>query len=85
MTTLVVNTHEAKSRLSELIRESERGVEVIVARNGHPVAKIVAWADVKPPRVAGSWAGRVEYGEDIVASDADVVAIFEESAEADSL
>lgn len=38
MTTHVVNTHEAESRLSELIREAEEGAEVIVARNGRPVA-----------------------------------------------
>ncbi|MFV0257399.1 MAG: type II toxin-antitoxin system Phd/YefM family antitoxin [Acidimicrobiales bacterium] len=39
----MVNTHDAKSRLSELIREAEEGIEVIVARNGRPVAKIVPW------------------------------------------
>ena len=31
MTTHVVNTHEAKSRLSGLIREAEEGVEVLEA------------------------------------------------------
>ncbi|MGF1596124.1 MAG: type II toxin-antitoxin system Phd/YefM family antitoxin [Acidimicrobiales bacterium] len=35
--------HDAKSRLSELIREAEAGVEVIVARDGKPVTRIVAW------------------------------------------
>ena len=38
MSTLVVNTHEAKSRLSALIRAAEEGDEVILARNGRPVA-----------------------------------------------
>ena len=36
MTRIVVNTHQAKSRLSELIREAEGGAEVIVARGGRP-------------------------------------------------
>lgn len=83
MTTHVVNTHEAKSRLSELIREAEGGAEVIVARNGRPVAKIVAWEAAGSPRVPGSWAGRIVGGEDVVGSDADVVAIFDESSDAD--
>ncbi len=83
MTTLVVNTHEAKSRLSELIREAEEGAEVIVARNGHPVAKIIPWRPVRPVRVPGAWAGQVSYSDDIVGSDAEIVAMFEESAEAD--
>ncbi len=82
MTTHVVNTHEAKSRLSELIREAEQGVEVIVARNGHPVAKIVPWRPVHSERVAGAWAGRVGYGDDVVGSDEEIVAMFDESAEA---
>lgn len=83
MTTHVVNTHEAKSRLSELIREAEEGVEVIVARNGHPVARIVPWRPVSPSRVPGAWAGQVGYGGDVVGSDDDVVAMFEASAGSD--
>lgn len=83
MTTRVVNTHEAKSRLSELIREAEQGVEVIVARNGHPVAKIVPWRPTHSARTPGMWAGRVAYSDDIVGSDAEIVAMFDESAEID--
>lgn len=78
--TRVVNTHDAKSRLSELIRDAEAGVEVIVARNGHPVARIVPWTQERPTRVPGHWAGRVRGSADAVASDAEVVAMFENSA-----
>lgn len=85
MTTHVVNTHEAKSRLSELIREAEQGTEVIVARNGRPVAKIVAWTAVNSTRVPGAWSGQIFYGEDIVGSDEDIVELFDESSGADSL
>lgn len=80
MVTRVVNTHDAKSRLSELIREAEEGIEVIVARNGHPVAKIVPWKPERPTRSPGAWAGRVQGSDDAVPSDDDVVAVFEESA-----
>ena len=83
MTTRMVNTHEAKSRLSELIREAEEGVEVIVARNGHPVAKIVPWRPARSARVSGAWAGRVRYTGDVVGSDGEIVAMFDESAGAD--
>lgn len=82
MTTHVVNTHEAKSRLSELIRAAEDGAEVIVARNGRPVAKIVAWKTAGSTRTPGAWSGRVTYGEDVVRSDEDIVKIFDESAHA---
>lgn len=82
MTTRIVNTHEAKSRLSELIREAEAGVEVIVARNGQPVARIVPWPGTPPTRVPGAWAGQVSYGDDLVGSDDEVMAMFDSAAEA---
>jgi prevent-host-death family protein len=82
MPTHVVNTHEAKSRLSELIRAAEEGAEVIVARNGRPVARIVAWTAANSPRMPGSWSGQLAYGADLVDSDPDVVAMFDDSADA---
>lgn len=36
-----VNVHEAKTTLSRLLAEVEGGREIIVARNGKPVAKLV--------------------------------------------
>ena len=85
MATHVVNTHEAKSRLSELIREVEQGSDVIVARNGRPVVRIVAWTAESSTRVPGSWAGQVVYDDDIVGSDEDIVEMFDESTGAGSL
>ena len=79
MSTLMVNTHEAKSRLSELIREAEAGSDVIVARNGRPVAKIIAWPPARGQRVLGSWAGRIRILDDIVGSDEEVNTLFEQS------
>lgn len=38
---LVVNMHEAKTRLSELVRLVEAGEKVVLARNGTPVAELV--------------------------------------------
>ena len=42
-----VNIHEAKTHLSRLIGRVERGEEVIIARAGHPVARLVPF---EPPR-----------------------------------
>jgi len=36
-----VSVHEAKTHLSRLLKDVERGEEVIIARNGEPVAQIV--------------------------------------------
>ncbi len=37
-----VNVHEAKSTLSRLLEDVERGETVVIARNGKPVAELVA-------------------------------------------
>jgi len=76
MPTHVVSTHEAKSQLSKLIRHAEQGDEVIVARNGQPVAKIIAWPAAVRARRSGAWSGRVEYRTDVVGPDAAVLALF---------
>jgi prevent-host-death family protein len=36
-----VNIHEAKTQLSKLIEAAQRGEEVIIARNGKPVVRMV--------------------------------------------
>ena len=38
---VTVNVHEAKTNLSRLLAKVEVGEEVIIARNGTPVAQIV--------------------------------------------
>ena len=37
----VVNVHEAKTHLSRLLAQVEAGEEVVIARNGKPVAQLV--------------------------------------------
>lgn len=55
--TIVVGVHEAKTRLSELLRAVLSGQEVDILRGGVPVAKIVAYAP-STPRTFGQDAGR---------------------------
>jgi prevent-host-death family protein len=59
----VVNMHEAKTTLSQLVEQAERGEEVIIARAGRPVARIVA-VRAGSRRVLGQWRGRVRMSTD---------------------
>ncbi|MDP2322214.1 MAG: type II toxin-antitoxin system prevent-host-death family antitoxin [Acidobacteriota bacterium] len=55
-----VNVHEAKTRLSQLLAEVEGGREIVVARNGKPVAKLVPFAaEGKKKLRLGTWKGRI--------------------------
>lgn len=38
---MVLNIHEAKTKLSSVLVTVERGGEVLIARNNRPIAKIV--------------------------------------------
>ena len=40
--TKTVNVHEAKTHLSRLLEEVARGDDVVIARAGEPVAKLVS-------------------------------------------
>lgn len=61
-----VNIHEAKTRFSQLVAEVEAGEEIIVARNGKPVATLKR-ADSRDAagrsngRRFGSHAGRISH------------------------
>ncbi|MGH3066733.1 MAG: type II toxin-antitoxin system Phd/YefM family antitoxin [Gaiellaceae bacterium] len=55
---IVVNMHEAKSRLSELVRLVEAGEKVVLARNGSPVAELVRAEPLKK-REGGFWKGQL--------------------------
>ncbi len=60
----VVNMHEAKTQLSQLVAKMEEGEEVILARNGKPVAKLVPVEE--KPRIppAGLFAGKIKMSKD---------------------
>lgn len=55
-----MNIAEAKAKLSELVAAAERGEEVVLARGGHPVARIVPATPSKPRFRFGVAAGEVD-------------------------
>ena len=76
---MLVNVHEAKTTLSKLLLAVEAGEEVIIGRNGVPVAKLVK---VEPPprrRRGGAWTGKVWMAPDSDEYDKEIERMFEES------
>ena len=54
-----VNVHEAKTHLSRLLAQVEAGEDVVIARNGKPVARLVPCEPKRKPQF-GSWKGRIK-------------------------
>lgn len=60
----VVNTHEAKTNLSRLLDDVEKGGEVIIAKANRPVARLVPYHEAKPRRRPGFLKGKVRVADD---------------------
>lgn len=58
-----INIHEAKTHLSRLIEAAAAGEEVVIARHGRPVARLVAIQAASTPRI-GALKGRLLVPED---------------------
>jgi prevent-host-death family protein len=60
-----VNTHEAKTRLSELLAKIEVEQEtVVICQNGRPVAELIPWQKVMEPLRQDSQLKEVIFHED---------------------
>ena len=56
---VTVNITEAKIHLSRLLTQVEAGEDVVIARNGNPVAKLVNYTNPPKP-VFGSMKGQID-------------------------
>ncbi len=71
------NIHEAKTQLSKLLEQVERGDDVIIARAGVPVARLIPVETPTTARVLGTEAGRIELADDFNAPlPPDVLSLF---------
>ena len=59
-----VNTHEAKSRLSQLLAAVEKGEQVLICRNGKPVAELRPARAVQDPLRKDPKLAKVVFRED---------------------
>ena len=76
-----MNVYEARWQFSRLLDEAEAGEEIVIARNGTPVVRLVP---ITPPqRRFGRWQGQVPVLSDAEWAAADDVAsdVFAESSE----
>ena len=72
----IANIHQAKSQLSKLIESVLRGEEVIIARAGTPVARLVPYESSPRDRRGGQWRGKVKMAADFDELPADLAAAF---------
>jgi prevent-host-death family protein len=75
--TASVNVYEAKTHLSQLLDRAAAGEEIVIARAGRPVARLVALnAASSQRRIPGAWRGKVRIAEDFDELSAEIEAAF---------
>ncbi len=73
-----VNIHEAKTNLSRLLEEVAAGKEVIIAKAGKPMARLVPLATAPKKRRLGLFKGQLNVPDDFDAPlPEEVLAAFE--------
>jgi prevent-host-death family protein len=60
----IVNIHQAKTTLSQLLESALAGEEIVISKAGKPLARLIPYQTEKKPRTPGYWNGRVKMAED---------------------
>lgn len=68
--------HEAKTHLSRLVEEAVRGEDVVIAKAGKPLVRLVPVRALEGPRPLGLLAGKVRESEGWWAPDPELEALF---------
>jgi prevent-host-death family protein len=75
-----VNVYEAKSQFSKLLEQVEGGDEIVIARNGKPVARLVPLQRTAAPRELGSMRGKIWMAPDFDEPDEELIDLMENGA-----
>ncbi len=61
---VMVNMHEAKTHLSRFVEQAAAGEEIIIAKAGKPVAKLVPLGTASARRTLGMFKGKLNVPDD---------------------
>lgn len=71
-----VNIHQAKTNLSQLIAEVLSGKDIVIAKAGKPVAKLVAYKEKTKVRKPGLLKGKIWISDDFDEEDEEINKLF---------
>lgn len=71
-----VNIHQAKTNLSKLIEKTLKGEDVVIAKAGTPVVKLIPVKAKLEPRKPGLWKGKIWVSDDFDDEDEEINKLF---------
>ncbi|MDB5101765.1 MAG: antitoxin [Cyanobacteria bacterium RYN_339] len=72
----IVNIHDAKTHLSRLLERAAAGEEIVIARAGKPIARLMPLEDTPRRRPLGLLTGQIKLAPDFDELPEDVAAAF---------
>jgi prevent-host-death family protein len=72
----IANIDQARSQLSRLVERAMEGEEVIIAKAGQPMVRLVPIRSDESSRVGGQWKGRVRIADDFDTLPEDIAGFF---------
>lgn len=76
----MVNMHEAKTQLSRLVERASKGEEIIIAKAGKPMARLVAYEPKKKRMPFGAFKGEIWIAPDFDETPQEIIDSFENSS-----
>ena len=73
----LVNMHEAKTHLSRLVERAGAGEEIVIAKAGKPMVRLVPCEPARKRREFGKYKGQIVMAPDFDELPADMQAAFE--------
>lgn len=61
---MLVNIHDAKTNFSKLINQALKGDDIIIARDGKPLVRLVVYSEMINERHGGQLRGLMEVNDD---------------------
>lgn len=80
-----INIQNAKTHLSRLVEEALQGEDVVIAKAGKPLVRLIPFQKQVEPRKLGTLAGQVTEAEDCWTADPELEAMFYDADETPSL
>ncbi|MBI3956321.1 type II toxin-antitoxin system prevent-host-death family antitoxin [Candidatus Gottesmanbacteria bacterium] len=72
----LTNIYQAKTNLSQLVNLALAGEDVVIAKAGKPVVKLVPYIAEKKPRTFGKFKGQITIAEDFDEEDEEINKLF---------
>lgn len=72
----MINIHQAKTNLSKLIERTLNGEDIIIAKAGKPVVKLVTYKEKLKPRKLGLLKGKIFVPDDFNDEDEEINKLF---------